>query len=586
MTTTAECMGGGVKESNTRRKVPGKKLSFVRVVGKLTLEECRAGLQRANKKALKEIRTSLKWMIKEKETWEALELRARANLRLEMLCDAAVDAGRALSLYERLQDSKTANGREVRARLLATRGKALLDYGSYRSAAKDFAKAQELHRSNGAYKYLHNLVKRKLETAEKRREDEMAKIPVTIITGFLGSGKTTLLNHILTEMHGKKLVVIENEFGAVGVDDKLVHKRFHEEDLELVQTVNGCICCDVRGDLMTTLMKIDALTKPRSAVDESAPGDYNNVSSSSSTTPWALTEASGKEKKKSEEKKGGGETIGGIDGIVIETTGVADPGPVVTTFFASKEVSSKFRIDAVVTVVDSKFILRRLDGEGGKDSKEKRGPGYIQEAAQQIAFADVLLLNKIDLVGKEEIVRIKSRLDEITSGAASLLESKYGQVDFKKILGIGAFSLHKIVPTEAGKLASGENWSNRKSKGFSAFSLKLPGELNLEKLNEWLLSVLEEHKEKLFRAKGILAIRDMGQKFAFQAVHEIFGGARIEEWGIDEERMSNLVFIGQDLPQEEIEKGLVGCLASDDVTTEEKKLRDELMFGSGDGFKA
>jgi len=220
------------------------------------------------------------------------------------------------------------------------------------------------------------------------RSDEDDRVPVTILTGFLGSGKTTLLNHILKQKHGLKIAVIENEYGEVGIDDVLVRKKFQTKE-EIFEMNNGCICCTVRGDLIRILSKI-----------------------------------------LSRDDK--------FDAIVIETTGLADPSPVAQTFFVDEKLSYKARLDGIITVVDAKHIEMHID--------EKKVKGVENEAVEQICFADRLLVNKTDLVTRDELRRVQKRLRELNPHAKQMTSHK-SKIPLKEILGIRAFDLDMILKT-------------------------------------------------------------------------------------------------------------------------------------------
>ncbi|XP_010497326.1 PREDICTED: COBW domain-containing protein 1 [Camelina sativa] len=359
------------------------------------------------------------------------------------------------------------------------------------------------------------------------------RIPATIITGFLGSGKTTLLNHILTGDHGKRIAVIENEFGEVDIDGSLVAaKTAGAEDIMMLN--NGCLCCTVRGDLVRMISELV------------------------------------------QEKKGR------FDHIVIETTGLANPAPIIQTFYAEDEIFNDVKLDGVVTLVDAKHARLHLD--------EVKPEGYVNEAVEQIAYADRIIVNKTDLVGKPELASVMQRIKTINS-MAHMKQTKYGKVDLDYVLGIGGFDLERIessVNEEVKENHEGHDdhhhdhehghdchdhhnehdhehehhhsHDHTHDPGVASVSLVCEGDLDLEKANMWLGALLYQRSEDIYRMKGILSVQDMDERFVFQGVHEIFEGSPDRLWRKDETRTNKIVFIGKNLNREELEMGFRGCL--------------------------
>ncbi len=323
-----------------------------------------------------------------------------------------------------------------------------------------------------------------------------SRVPVTVITGFLGSGKTTLLNHILTAQHGKRIAVIENEFGEIGIDDALVI----DAEEEIFEMNNGCICCTVRGDLIRILGN---LMKRRDKFDH----------------------------------------------ILVETTGLADPAPVAQTFFVDDEVRSQLALDAIVTVVDAKHLPQHLD-----DDKPE---GIENEAVEQLAFADRILLNKVDLVDAATLAEVERRIRTINA-TAEIIPTQMSAVDLDRILGVGAFDLNRVLETEPTFL---DDTDHQHDQSVTSVGIEMEGAVSVEKLNDWLGWLLSTKGTDIFRMKGVLNVAGSDHRYVFQGVHMLFDGQPDRAWRADEARVNRLVFIGRDLDRAELTSRFAACRA-------------------------
>jgi G3E family GTPase len=341
------------------------------------------------------------------------------------------------------------------------------------------------------------------------------KIPVTVLTGYLGAGKTTLLNRILSEQHGQKYAVIVNEFGEIGIDNDLVVGA----DEEVFEMNNGCICCTVRGDLIRI---IEGLMKRR----------------------------------------------GKFDAIIVETTGLADPAPVAQTFFVDQDIMERARLDAVVTVADAKWLADRL-----KDAPE---------AKNQIAFADVIILNKTDLVSEAELREVEGRIRAINP-YAKLHKTQRCQVPLAAVLGQGAFELERILEIEPSFLEVEDEHDHHDHghdhghhhhhdhdhKGLKHYhdeemqsvAVRVDGDMDPNKFMPWINELVQKEGPNILRSKGILAFKDDPKRFVFQGVHMILDGDSQREWKPGEKRESKVVFIGRNLKEDELRKGVLSCVA-------------------------
>lgn len=350
----------------------------------------------------------------------------------------------------------------------------------------------------------------------------MALIPTTILTGFLGAGKTTLLNRILQQQHGHKIAVIENEFGQENIDNEILVQDSTEQ---IVEMNNGCICCTVRGDLIVALT---TLARRRAA------GELN------------------------------------FDRVIIETTGMANPGPVAQTFFVDDEVAMHFMLDAIVTVVDAKHAMMQLDQQ--------------EEAQRQVGFADKLLLSKTDLVTTAEVTALTSRLKRINPRAPIItLDPQHTPIE--EILDIRGFNLNAKLEIDPDFLATEEEHGHEHSGDdcdhpshqhqghdhhdhhhahhddeIAAFVFKSERPFDTARLDEFLGGLVQVYGPRMLRYKGVLLMDGADRKVVFQGVHQIMGSDVGGKWDANETRGSKMVFIGKNLPKDIFIRGLEQCL--------------------------
>lgn len=340
----------------------------------------------------------------------------------------------------------------------------------------------------------------------------MALIPTTILTGFLGAGKTTLLNRILQEQHGYKIAVIENEFGQENIDNEILVQDSTEQ---IVEMNNGCICCTVRGDLIVALT---ALSQKRNA------GELH------------------------------------FDRIIIETTGLANPGPVAQTFFMDEEVAMHYLLDAVITVVDAKHAMNQLDEH--------------EEAQRQAGFADRILLSKTDLVTVDEVKTLTARLKRINP-RAPILQVDFGRTPIAEILDIRGFHLNEKLDIDPDFLAAethehnhdcndhcghDQSSSSKHSDDIAAFVFKSARPFDSARLDEFLGGLVQVYGPRMLRYKGVLWMNGADRKVIFQGVHQLMGTDIGGKWADNEVRDNKMVFIGKNLPKDIFIRGLEQCL--------------------------
>ncbi len=347
------------------------------------------------------------------------------------------------------------------------------------------------------------------------------QVPVTVLTGFLGAGKTTLLNRILKEQHGHRIAVIENEFGPEGIDNELL---IADTDEQIVEMNNGCVCCTVRGDLVRIL------------------GDLKDRRSRGQLD---------------------------FERVIIETTGMANPGPVTQTFFMDDDIASYYLLDGVITVVDAKHGHATLDAQ--------------PEAQNQVGFADRILLSKTDLVDAGELESLRERLVRMNP-RAPIRPVHMGQVPIGEILDIRGFNLNAILEIDPQFLAAEHHAAAQTPGGdghhhghehhhhhdghphhhddaIKAFVFRSNRPFDPAKLEDYMGALTQVYGQDLLRYKGVLFVDGSPRRMIFQGVHMLMGADVGRPWGKDEKPASKIVFIGRNLPKDAILKGLEACLA-------------------------
>jgi G3E family GTPase len=317
------------------------------------------------------------------------------------------------------------------------------------------------------------------------------KIPVTVITGFLGSGKTTLLNHVLSQQHGRKVAVIINEFGEINIDGQLVVKGGNEE---LIEFNNGCLCCTVRGDLVETINKLL-------------------------------------------------ERDDTLDAILIETTGLADPAPVASTFFVGDGIREGTRLDAFVTVVDAVNIEKNLE--------------QSHEAQEQLAFADIILVNKSDLVSEETMTRLGHLIRRLNP-LARMHNTTQGLIDLSEILNTNAFQLEAKLQVDPTFL---EDLTHEHDAAVTSIVLRESKPVDMNRFMAWITPLLEAQGDAVFRTKGVFNAKGFNQRVVFQSVRMLTTMSRFTDWESDIKRGTEYVVIGRNLDRNALQAGLSSCIS-------------------------
>ena len=348
----------------------------------------------------------------------------------------------------------------------------------------------------------------------------MSLIPATILTGFLGSGKTTLLKRVLTEAHGQKIAVVENEFGSENIDNEILVQDSTEQ---IIQLNNGCVCCSIREDLRTTLSDLA-------------------------------------EKRRKGELK--------FDRVVIETTGLADPGPVAQTFFMDDEIAESYLLDSILTLVDAKHGDQQLDDR--------------QEARRQVGFADQIFISKTDLVDGATVDALIHRIKHMNPRAPQT-KVNFGEVPLADVFDLRGFNLNAKLDIDPEFLKAADDHDHHghdhghddhdhehgehcdhphhheHDDDVKSFVFRADKAFNPAKLEDFLGAIVQVYGPKMLRYKGVLHMKGSDRKVIFQGVHQLMGSDLGPKWMPGEKKTSKMVFIGIDLPREILEQGLEQC---------------------------
>lgn len=316
----------------------------------------------------------------------------------------------------------------------------------------------------------------------------MGKISITILSGFLGSGKTSLLNHIIRSNTDRKIAVIENEFGEISIDSELV---ISAKD-DIYELTNGCVCCSLNTELLQTVLEL-------------------------------------RDKD--------------FDHVILETTGIADPGQVAATFLFDEDIQHHIQLNAIITMVDAQQVVRQLES--------------MPEAHKQIGYADVLILNKLDLISESEKQTVKRLLSDLNT-EARVYEADHGQVDIPDLFSLDMLTARHVLQANFADTTLAEP----SHQGLASYSFIIKEPLSEGKLSPWLMALLFLSGTELYRVKGIINFENENRRYIFQAVGQQYMHSYGDEWTDESERVSKIVFIGRKLNRQHLATGLYGCVAS------------------------